>query len=203
MACQCLLKKLLVSPRLNFGWCWPWRRSLLRLFGRRFVLLTDPAFHADLSVNCVRFREAVIDRRAERVQWHLAFAIPFRARYFRAVQATRAAQTNPLRAEVHRDLDGLLHRAAIGDTALDLQRDVLGHELRVELRRLDLLNVDLDLLALRHLRNLFGHLLDLGAFASDDDARPGGVNGHTNRIPGALDDDLRDRCELQLLLHVI
>ena len=77
----------------------------------------------------------------------------------------------PCAPKIHRDLHRLLHRAAISDPALDLERDVLGHELRLEFRRLDFLDVDLDLLALRHLRDLLGHLLDLGAFAADHDAR--------------------------------
>ncbi len=173
------------------------------MLDRRFLFLTDPALHADLAVNRVRFRESIIDRRAQRVQRNFPLTIPLRPRNLRAIQAARTAQTNSLRAEIHRDLDRFLHRAAISDSALDLQGDVFRHELCIEFGGLDLLDVDLDLLALRHLRDLFGHLLDFGAFASDHDPGTRSVNGHANAVPGALDDDLGDRRKLQLLLHVI
>ena len=44
-------------------------------------------------------------------------------------------------------MHGFFHRPAIRDTSLDLESDILGHELGVEFRRLDFLDVDLDLLA--------------------------------------------------------
>src|SRR6185437_16360103 len=110
------------------------------------------------------------------VQWHFAFPIPFRARNFRAIQSTRAAQSNSLRTEIHCGLHRLLHRAAVSDSSLDLQRHVLSDELSIELRRFDLLDIDLDLFSLRHLRDLFGHLLDFRAFTADHDSRTSSVN---------------------------
>src|SRR5205823_3239626 len=76
-------------------------------------------------------------------------------------------------------------------------------QLRIQLRRFDLLNIDLNLFALRHLRNFLSHLLDFGAFASDDDAGTRRENSYPNRIPRSFDHDLRNRGEQQLLLHVI
>src|SRR5262245_7552767 len=139
---------------LNKSWLgWRWFGRGDRRVGRRrrsFFFLTNPAFHSDLAVNGIRFGEAVIDRRTQGVERYLSFAIPLRTGNFCTVQPARAAQANSLCAEIHRDLHRFFHRATIGDTTLDLQRHVLSHELRVELRRLDLLYVDLDLLALRH-----------------------------------------------------
>ena len=97
-----------------------------------------------------------------------------------------------LGAEVHGRLDGLLHGAAEGDAALELQRDVLGDELRVEFRRLDFLDVDLDRFPSGELAISSLMLLDLRALAADDDAGAGGVDRDADAVPGALDDDLRD-----------
>src|SRR6266480_480917 len=54
----------------------------------------------------------------------------------------------------------------------------------------------------RHLRNFFRHLLDLRAFASDDDARTCRENCNANTVPRAFDHNFRNRGELQLLLHI-
>src|SRR6476660_5694487 len=137
--------------RSSLGWRWFGRRDRRVSRSRgSFFFLTNPAFHSNLTVNGIRFGKAVINRRAQGMERYLAFAIPFRAGNFRTVQPARAAQADPLGAKIHRYLHRFFHRATIGDTALDLQRNVLSHELCVELRRLDLLDVDLDLLALRH-----------------------------------------------------
>src|SRR5205814_9401435 len=55
---------------------WWWRSGRARL-GRRFFLLTNPTFDPDLAVNGVRFGEAIIDSRAQSMQRHFAFPIPF------------------------------------------------------------------------------------------------------------------------------
>src|SRR6266478_2379221 len=62
-------------------WCrsWRWWRRRSGL-GHRLLLLTDPTFHSDFSVNGIGFGKPVIDRRSQRVQRNFAFPIPFRAR---------------------------------------------------------------------------------------------------------------------------
>src|SRR5579862_281884 len=172
------------------------------LLRKRFLGFTDPAFHPDLSIHGVRLGEAVVYGDAQGVQRDFPLAIPFRARDFRAAETARATYLDALRAEIHRGLDGLLHGAAEGDAALDLEGNILGDELGVEFRGLDFLDVDLDLLAGGHLADLLGHLLDLRALAPDDDAGPGGEDGDADAVPRALDDDLRHRGELELFLHV-
>src|SRR5262245_50207825 len=187
--------------RGSLGWRWFGRGHGRVGWGwRSFFFLTNPAFHSNLAVNGIRFSEAIIDRCPQSMEWYLAFAIPFRAGNLRTIQPAGAAQANSLGAKIHRDLDRFFHRATIGDATFDLQGNVFSHELRVELRGFDLLNVDFDLFALGHPRNLFRHLLDLGPFAPDHDTGARRVNGHANAVPGALDDDLRDRRKLQLLL---
>src|SRR5262249_34612994 len=80
--------------------------------------------------------------------------------------------------------------------------DVLGHQLRVELRTLNLLDVDVDL-AVDELLQLVAELVDLGALASDDDAGTGGVDVDAHLVRGALDVDLRDPGVGEALLQVI
>src|SRR4029077_16792195 len=164
---------------------------------------TDPTFYADLAVNCVGLSKTVIDRRAQRVQWNFSLAVPFRTRNLSAVQPTGATEFNPLRAKIHCCLHGFLHRASISDAALNLQRDVFGNQLRVDLRRLDFLDVNLHLFAVGHLGNFFRHLLDFRALASDHNSRTRSVNGYANGIPRPLDHNFRDCRKLQLLLHVV
>ena len=48
----------------------------------------------------------------------------------------------PERAHAHRARDGFLHRAAERDAALELQRDVLRHQLRVDVGTAHLVDVD-------------------------------------------------------------
>src|SRR6266566_383636 len=187
-------------PRNRQRWwrTWWWRSRL----GCRFFLLTDPTFHPNFAINCIGLGESIIDRRPQRVQGYFAFPIPFRPRDLRAIETPRTSQPNPLRTEIHRGLHRFFHRTAICDAPLNLQRDVLCHQLCIQLRRLDLLDVDLDLLALRHFRDLFRHLFDLRAFAADHDPGTGGENRHANAVPRPLDHDLRDGGELQFFLHI-
>src|SRR5262249_58618878 len=68
-----------------------------------------------------------------------------------------------------------------GDALLELERDVLGHQLRVELGMDDLLDVEVDLLPGAHLQ-LVLQLLDLRALAADDDAGAGRRDGDARAI---------------------
>ena len=86
----------------------------------------------------------------------------------RPAQAIRTPSAPSRTAEVHR----LLHRPPERHPLLELERDVLGDELGVELGVHHLLDVEVDLLAGARLQ-LVLELLDLGALAPDDDARAG------------------------------
>src|SRR6185369_11348613 len=128
--------------------------------------------------------------------------VPLRARDLGAVQAAADADLDPLRAEAESRLHGLLHRAAEGDAALELRGDVLGHELRVELRTLDLLDVDVDL-TVDELLQLVAELVDLGTLASDDDSRARRVDVDAHLVRRALDVDLRDSGVGEALLQIL
>jgi hypothetical protein len=111
----------------------------------------------------------VVDVGAQRLQRQLTVQIPLGARDFGAVQAARHAHLDAARAEAQRRLHRLAHRAAERHALFELHRHRLGDQLRVELRLLNLLDVDEDL-AVRLLLDFLLQLVDFGPLAADDDA---------------------------------
>src|SRR5208282_4549660 len=101
------------------------------LAGENFAA-ENPDLHADLAVCRARFGKSVSHVRAQRLQGYPALAVPFLTRDFRAAQASGDVDLDALRTHPHRAGDGFLHRAAKGDAALELERDILGDQLRVE-----------------------------------------------------------------------
>src|SRR5439155_776919 len=81
-------------------------------------------------------------------------------------QPARARDADAVGAQPERGRHRLLHRPPEGHALLQLQRDVLGHELRVQLGVDDLLDVEVDLLPRARLE-LVLQLLHLGALAAD------------------------------------
>src|SRR5207249_3280606 len=77
-----------------------------------------------------------VDVGAQRVERHAPLAIGFVARHLRAPEPARASHADALGTGAHGRRDRLLHRAAERDALLELLGDVLGHELRVEVRAL-------------------------------------------------------------------
>src|SRR4029079_136583 len=78
----------------------------------------------------------------------------------------------------------------------------LGPELGVELRTLDLLDVDVDL-SVDELLQLVAELVDLSALASDDDARARRIDVDAHLVRRALDVDLRDSGVGETLLQIL
>src|SRR3954469_9633159 len=112
------------------------RRRLLALAQR--LALEDEDLHADGAVGRLGFGEAVFDVGAQRVQRHAPLAIPLGARDLGAVQAPGAGDLDALRAQAHGVLHRALHRAAEHHALLELARDRVGDELRIELGLADL-----------------------------------------------------------------
>src|SRR5690606_3713984 len=102
----------------------------------------------------------------------------------------RHAHLDPPRPEPQRRLDRLAHGAAEGDALLELGGHRLADQLRVELRLLDLEDVD-EHLAARDLLQLLPQPIDLGALAADDDARPRRVDVDLELVGRPLDVDAR------------
>src|SRR5262249_7898910 len=159
--------------------------------GYQALTLIEPALDSNLPVCRVRFRETVVDVGTERLQRQLTVQVPLGARDLGAVQAARDTDLDAARAEAQRRLDRLAHGATERDALLELHRDRLGDELRVELGLLNLLDVDEDLAA-RALLDFLLQLVDFGALAADDDARARRVDVDLQLVRGALGLDLGD-----------
>src|SRR6185369_13157495 len=86
--------------------------------------------------------KTVVDVCAQRVQRQTTLEIPLRARDLVTVQTARHANLDALAAEAQSGVNRLAHRATEADSLLKLQRDVLGYQLSVELRLVDLKDVD-------------------------------------------------------------
>src|SRR5581483_8545245 len=162
-----------------------------RLVGKHFALV-DPHLHADAAEGRERLDVRVVDVGPQRVQRNLAVVVALGARDLRAAQTPRDLHLHAARAGLHRAHDRLLHRPAERDALLELVDDVLTDEARVQLRRLDLDDVDLDLLP-RQLLEVAADLVDADAALPDDDARLARVDDHARLVRTPLDLDARDR----------
>src|SRR6185295_2332366 len=165
-----------------------------------YLALEDPDLDADDAVSRLRLGRAVVDVSAERVQRNAALAGPLRARDLGAVQAAGDPHFHAQGAAAHRVRDRALHGAAEHHALLDLLRDALGDQGRVELGLPDLRDVEPHVRD-RHLHepgDLDAQLLDVLALAADHDARPGRVDRDVGLARGALDVDPADRSFLQL-----
>jgi hypothetical protein len=101
---------------------------------------------------------------------HAAFAVPLATCDLDAVEAARRHDLDALRAQAHRILHRALHCTAEHDALLELLRDAVGDQLRVDFGLADLFDVDRD----RHAQTL-GQLdlqiLDVLALLADHHAR--------------------------------
>src|SRR5256885_3670704 len=135
-------------------------------------------------------------------QGNAPLSVPLVAGHYRAAQPSREGDADSLGADLLRRLDRLLHRAAEGDSPLELGGDVLGDELRVDLRLAHLDDVEEHLVLGERLQLLLD-LLDARAALADDDSRPRGVHVDLHFARRALDLDLADAGLAEFLLHVL
>src|SRR5438552_2363820 len=160
----------------------------LRRGGAQHLALEDPHLHADGAVRRVGGGEAVVDVGPQRVERHPAVAVPLATRDLTAAQPARAGDADAVGAQPQGGGHRLLHGAPEGYPLLELEGDVLGHQLGVELGMDDLLDVEVDLLARARLQ-LVLQLLHLGALAADDDAGPRGEDRDAGAVGRALEVD--------------
>src|SRR5450755_4374949 len=197
--CSIFHSRRLPSPLRRFG---RWRGGHLRLrVVRHHFALEHPDLDSDDTVRRFRFRETVVDIRTQRVEWHPSLAIPLATRDFDAVQASRAHDLDALRAKAHRVLHCALHGAAEHDALLELLRDRVGDELRVDLGLADLLDVEPDFGA-HHLAQVRAQRFDVLALLADHHAGTRTVDGDARVLGRALDRDLADRGVRELLLQI-
>src|SRR5262249_42631746 len=175
---------------------------LLLLLAAEHLAAEDPHAHADDAVRGASLGEAVVDVRAQRVQRHATLAVPLRAGDLRATQASRRLNAHALRAHAHGTRERLLHGAPERDAALELERDVLRHELRIDIGPAHLVDVD-ERLLVGEPRQLLLQLLDLRALLANHDARARGVDVDLRLVGGALDVDLGDARVVQALLQEV
>src|SRR6478735_7010533 len=161
-------------------------RFLVRGMQVENLALVDPHLDTDDSVGRLGFRKTVVDVGAQRMQRHAAFAVPFRTGDFRAVQTATDVDLDAQRAEAHRVADRALHRAAEHDPALQLLRDRLGDELRVDLGLAHFGDVDVRRNA-HHLADVLAQLLDVLALLADHHARTRRVDGDARALGRTLD----------------
>ncbi len=129
-------------------------------------------------------------------------AIPLSACNVSTTKTAGAAETNAISTHVHGGLHGSLHGAAEGNTALKLNGNGLCDELGVEFWLLDFEDVDLDLLASAHFRDLLAHDINFLTFTANDKTRAGGVESHADLVPSALNHDLGDGGLHELFLEI-
>src|SRR5205085_4639551 len=127
---------------------------------RHDLALVDPDLHADPAGRGLRLDEAVVDVGADRVQGHAALGVLLRAAHLGPTEATRALNLDPGSAGANRRRERALHRAPERHAVLQLLRDRLRDELRVELGALDLVDVDVHVI-LGHRVTLFAQRVDL------------------------------------------
>ena len=177
------------------------RGSLLasKLLGR-LIALVDPDLHADAAERRTSLVEAVVDVGAQGMQRYATLAVELRSRHLCATKSPGALDTNALGAGTQRRLHALAHGTTERHPSRQLLGDALGHELRVELRRLDLEDVQLDLLAGERLE-LATDAVRLGATATDDDTGTSRVDVDPNAIPRPLDLHPGDTRALHALGH--
>src|SRR5690625_1263729 len=158
----------------------------------------DPDLDPDLTIGGDRLDQRIVDIGTKRVQRHTAFPIPFGPRDLGAAKTSGAVDPDALRAHAHRILHRPLHRAAEADPTLELLGDVLGHQMRIDLRPPDLDDVEMQL-GFRELGHLLAQILDIRALATDDHPRPRRVDRHPALAVRALDHDAADAGLLGLL----
>src|SRR5262249_52309816 len=136
----------------------------------------DPHFDADYAVGRARLGESVGHVGSQGLQRHASFPVPLHARDLGSAQASCHVNLDALCAHAHRAHDGLLHRPAEGDAPLELQRDILGNELRIKVGAANLVYIDECLFAFHQFLDVALELVDLGALLADNNSGPRGMD---------------------------
>src|SRR5262249_2000936 len=125
-----------------------------------------------------------------------------RAAHLGAAEAAAARDLDPGRARADARGERALHRAPEGDAVLELLGDRLGDELRVELRALDLVDVDVDVLVRDRLQ-LPAERVDLDARSADHDPRARRVDVDVDPLLVLADQDVGQSGVRELLVDVL
>src|ERR1035441_296258 len=118
-------------------------RSSFALLRRENLALIDPALHADHAIGRARLGEAVVNVRAQRVQRQPPLQIPLRPRDFIAIQPPAYPHLDALATEAQRRIHRLAHLPPEAHSLFQLQRNRLRYQLRIELRLVHFLDIDM------------------------------------------------------------
>jgi hypothetical protein len=119
-----------------------------------------------------------------------------------AAEPPPTGDLDALCAGANRGGERALHRAPEADAVLELLGDRLRDELRVELRALDLVDVDVDVLV-RHRVDVAAQRIHLGPGLPDHDARPGCVDVDCDSLLVLLDVDVAETGVTELAANVV
>ena len=136
------------------------------------------------------------------MQRQTSLQVPLGARDFISVQASAHAYLDSFATKTQRRVYGLAHGAAEAHTLFELQSNRFRDQLRIEFRLVHLLDVDVHL-AVRALLQLLLQLVNLGAFASDNDPRPRRLDDDAQLVSRPLDLDRAHPRRLELVLQLI
>src|SRR5581483_9081722 len=186
---------LLAEPRVAVG------EDALVPLGHDLALV-DPDLDADPAERRLRLGQPVVDVGADRVQRHAPLRVGLGPAHLAAAEPAAADHLDAVGAGAHRRGDRALHRAPEADAVLELLRDRLGDELRVELGPLDLVDVDVHVLV-GHRVHVTAQRVDLDAGLADDDPRPRRVDVDRDPLLVLPDQDVRDPRVAELPLDVL
>src|SRR5438105_539194 len=169
---------------------------------RHDLALVDPDLDADPAGRRLRLDEAVVDVGADRVQRDTALAVHLAPAHLAAAQASRTLDLHAGGARADRRGERALHRAPERNAIRELLGDRLCDELRVELRSLDLVDVDVDVL-LRQRMKVAAQRVDLDARLADHDPRPRRVDVDCDPLLVLADQDVGQARVRELVVDVL
>src|SRR5258708_9190901 len=135
------------------------------------------------------------------MQWQPHLQIPLGARDFISIQPSTDPHLDAFAAEAQSRIHSLAHGAAETNALFQLQCNRLRYQLRVEFRLMHFLDVDKHL-SRRPLLQFALQLVNLRAFAADNDPRPRRLDNDAQLVARTLDLNRTHARRLQLVLQL-
>ena len=117
-----------------------------------------------------------------------SFLVHLVASHLGAADTTADLNLDTLCTNAHSVGDSHLDGATVAYTALNLTGDGISYDMSVNLRLLDLEDIDLNVF-LGYLLELYLEFVNLGATLSDDEARTCGIDWYSDELESPLNDD--------------
>ena len=162
----------------------------------------NPNLNTNLTISGISLSEAIVDVCSESLQGNGSLTVELTSCDVCTAKTSCASCLDTKGASLHGAGHALLNGTSVGYAVLKLLSNVLCNQLRISVRSLDLLDVNLYLLA-GHLCQLGLGCLDVCAAASDDQAGLCGVDHYLYSVGRSLDLNLCNARVLQLCLQVL